>query len=182
MVCLTSGSRTELRCRSSSPPGWRSGTIARMKDRPLPSPEAAPDVFIGMLTAAGQGVSDLTAPQAWRHFGAFAQLPFDVPTRPGSEGFLYQYGTWNFTGQPLFYLDPVRQFAIPDEDEYLQFRCTLLFAPTPELDSLGSHEEWWWPEDGVPLSEWLTEVASRPEWAVLTAASPLDIEIGIEET
>jgi hypothetical protein len=153
-----------------------------MKDRPLPSPEAAPDVFIDMLTAARQGVSDLTAPEAWRHFGAFAQLPFDVAPGWESDGILYQYGTWNFTGQPLFYLDAVRQFAIPDEDEYLQFHCTLIFAPTPELESLGSHEEWWWPEDGVPLPEWSAVVASRPEWAVLTAASPIDIQIRIEKT
>jgi hypothetical protein len=79
-------------------------------------------------------------------------------------------------------LDFTRQFALPDDDEYLQFHCDLQFTATAELQALGSHDEWWWPDEERDLMAWARDVASRPEWALLVSRTPLTTEIYCEHT
>lgn len=44
---------------------------------------------------------------------------------------LFETGTFNFTGEPLFLISLVRQFP-NDEDEYCQIHIDVLYKPTKE--------------------------------------------------
>jgi hypothetical protein len=94
-----------------------------MNNPRLPSPTAAVDVFNAFVSDTGSEVSGLTATEAWEMLIRFAATPFELPDVDDADGLLYQFGTDSFTGEQRFHLDLVRQFAVPDEDEYLQFHC-----------------------------------------------------------
>jgi hypothetical protein len=149
---------------------------------PVAEPQQAPGVFTHMLGEAGLDVSTMRAAGAWAVFVTFARVPFAVPQLPDADGLLYQLGTYSFSGEPRFHLDFTRQFALPDDDEYLQFHCDLQFTATAELQALGSHDEWWWPDEERDLTAWAMDVASRPEWALLASRTPLTTEIYCEHT
>lgn len=153
-----------------------------MSDSALPSPEAAAEVFFAVLDEAGEHVSGLTATTALKHFGTFARQGFNVPPGPESDGLLFQFGTFSFTGERRFHLDLVRQFSGVDEDEYLQFHCDLRFTPSDELDALGRLEDWWWPEAGPTLDQWLEGIAGRPELRFLAAARPTFVAAWVDQT
>jgi hypothetical protein len=57
----------------------------------------------------------------------------------GSEfvGLLFQVGTFDFTGRPLFYFDPVCQFEFTDpngdHDHFEQLHCELTCSPDESL-------------------------------------------------
>ncbi len=95
---------------------------------------------------------------------------------------LYQYGVYSFRGPPRFEFSLVRQFRVNGSDEFLQFHCDLLFAPTQELAGLGTYDEWCFTDDDVPLEDWGAALARRPEWDVLRGVWPMDVNIHVEET
>lgn len=105
----------------------------------------------------------------------FAELPFAVPAIGDADGLLYQFGTYDFTGTPMFHLDLVRQFAAQGSDEYLQVHLELLFEPREDLSALGRHGEWFWSEESGQLGEWSYRVRRRPEWHVLNDRAPADV-------
>lgn len=153
-----------------------------MTERQL-APHAAPDVFRALVREAGLTDDALTPDAAWRLFTTtFAATRFSAPAVPDADSLLYQYGTYGFGAEPTFHFDFTRQFALHDSDEYLQFHCTFHYAPSAELSALGSHTEWWFRDDGTDLTAWAGLVRQRPEWAVVTAARPLRVEIDCGET
>ncbi len=125
--------------------------------------------------------ADLTASAALDSLIAFATVPFRVSRGPESDGLLYQYGTYTFTGEPRFHLDLTMQFAVAGEDEYLQFHCDVQFAPTRDLTELGQHSEWWFADVGL-LEEWASSVRARPEWPVLDALTPFTVQVSLDGT
>ncbi|MFG1620517.1 hypothetical protein [Kribbella sp. NPDC049227] len=124
----------------------------------------------------------MTAASAWSVFGAFGKIEFDVPREADSDGLLYQFGTYDFAGAPRFHFDLTRQFGLRDSDEYLQFHCDVQYLPSPALEALGSHTEWWFPGDGRQLPEWVAAVNQRPEWSVLESMHPTAVEVYCDET
>lgn len=45
---------------------------------------------------------------------------------------LYETGNYDFTGEKLFHFSLVRQFQFLDEDEYVQLRLDVTYAPSPK--------------------------------------------------
>lgn len=127
-------------------------------------------------------MESLTAATAWTLFGSFSGIEFDVPREPESDGLLYQFGVYDFSGESRFHFDLTRQFGLRDSDEYLQFHCDLRYLPAPPLRALGSHSEWWFPGDGRQLPEWVDVVNQRAEWIVLESARPTTVEVYCDET
>jgi hypothetical protein len=84
---------------------------------------------------ARHGVSDapVSAANAWAAFKDFGREVFG----PGSVGLLFQVGVYDFTGQPLFYFDPVCQFEQTDDegehDHFEQLHCELTCIPNETL-------------------------------------------------
>jgi hypothetical protein len=145
-------------------------------------PQDSPEVFRTLVRQAGLTLESLTAAHAWTLFASFSRVGFDVPKEPESDGLLYQFGIYDFSGEPRFHFDLTRQFCLRDSDEYLQVHCDLQYLPTPRLQALGSHTEWWFPEDGRHLLEWVDAVNQRPEWPVLESALPTAVEVYCHET
>ena len=56
------------------------------------------------------------------------------------DGILFETGTFDFTGEPLFYFSLVRQFPNEDE-EYYQIHLDILYTPT-ELTENYNQSEW----------------------------------------
>ena len=145
-------------------------------------PWDSPEVFRTLVRQAGLTIESLTAVSAWSVFSAFARIAFEVPHEAESDGLLYQFGIHDFSGEPRFHFDLTRQFGLPGSDEYLQFHCDVQYLPTPELQALGSHTEWWFPEDRSRQAEWVHLIDQRPEWTVLRSARPTAVEIHCDQT
>jgi hypothetical protein len=108
-------------------------------------------VFKRLAVEAGVDLSRATPVQAWDVFSRFSREGFRVPREPNADGLLYQYGTYDFGDGLWFRLDLTRQFAVRDEDEYLQFRCELRYEPLDVHVRLDRFDEWWWYDDPAPL-------------------------------
>jgi hypothetical protein len=154
-----------------------------MDEPRLPSPSEAVDVFTSLASDSGHEVARLTATSAWEVFIRFAAVPFQIPDVDDADGLLYGFGSHSFTGAQRFQLDLVRQFAVPDEDEYLQFDCEMTFALDSALTALGSYDQWWWfPADDQELDLWAAAISGRPEWHELARRQPLAVELSIDGT
>lgn len=73
---------------------------------------------------------------AWSAFKAYGREVFDSQ----EVGLLLQIGTYDFTGAPLFYFDPVCQFEITladgTHDHFEQLHCELTCPPVSELEGI----------------------------------------------
>ena len=73
---------------------------------------------------------------AWSAFKEFGREMFG----PDTVGLLFQVGTFDFTGRPLFYFDPVCQFEITDSDgehdHFEQLHCELTCVPDASLNGV----------------------------------------------
>jgi hypothetical protein len=138
--------------------------------------------FVPFARQAGLTVESLTAAKAWTLFASFGRVGFDVPKEPDSDGLLYPFGIYDFSGEPRFHLSLTRQFGLRGSDEYLQFHWDPQYLPSPRLHALGSHSEWWFPDDGRLLPEWIDAIGQRPEWPVLESALPTAVEVDCGET
>lgn len=135
-----------------------------------------------MAAERASPVRGMSAPTAWELFLDFAEVPFAVPAIGDADGLLYQFGTYEFTGTPMFHLDLVRQFAVLGSDEYVQAHLELLFEPGDDLIALGRHSEWFWPGNSGPLSDWSRHIRRRPEWLALNDRIPTDVLVYQDET
>lgn len=153
-----------------------------MFGRRQPKPKNAVTVFERFLAERKTSRDSLTAVAALEAWLAFERVIFRVSEESESDGFLYQYGTYRFTGEPRFHLDLTRQFALPGEDEYLQFHCDVQFAPRPELLALGAYNEWWFRDSGGDFAKWGSSLLARPEWSVLKERQPLTVELSLMGT
>lgn len=73
---------------------------------------------------------------AWSAFKAFGREVFG----PENVGLLFQVGTFDCTGTPRFYFDPVCQFEITDSggehDHFQQLHCELTCVPDASLSGV----------------------------------------------
>jgi hypothetical protein len=118
-----------------------------------------------------------------RAFGRFAVIRFAVPKGPDIDGLLFQYGTYSFTGRPMFTLDLLRQFELRDQrgeyEAYRQVGYELLLEPTDRLSGLGRWESWWFdrPDAEDDLESWLAEVRFNSVWTVARSEAANEIVI-----
>jgi hypothetical protein len=99
---------------------------------------------------------------AWDTFKRFSQEPVDGV----SEGFLWEIGCFNFTGESQFIINLVRQFTFSDGDEYdhlEQLSLKLFCAPTPQLQALKRAE---WSFNHVSPQHFFQFVESLPEFSI----------------
>jgi hypothetical protein len=132
-----------------------------------------PTRFRDLLRQAGLSADSLDPDSARRTFRRFA----DAPVLTASDGILYEFGTFTFGGERRFRVEFVRQFETRDEagehDRYVQFRCALEYEPSPDLELLGAHAEWWFRGEAEPLTSWMDRIEQRPEWNVERAHVPV---------
>ena len=127
-------------------------------DHALPEPNHAQERFEGFLSSRGVRLETTTA-----RSGVDSVLDFFRTQRfsfSGEDWLLFQYGTYDWGAGRFFEFDLTRQFAVDqddddstenapesDEDGYdgegmWQLSLTFKFAPTAELESLGSDNCW----------------------------------------
>lgn len=111
---------------------------------------------------------------AWSAFKAFGHEMFG---RNGV-GLLFQVGTFDFTGQPLFYFDPVCQFEVTDpdggHDHFEQLHCELTCTPD---ESLSGVEASLWSFDYATADAFFAAVEALPAFQL--AARRLDYHLSV---
>ncbi|MFG1805023.1 hypothetical protein [Streptomyces sp. NPDC049040] len=138
---------------------------AGMHDRPRV--EKALDVLRAELEVGRSTKTELTTRAAWRAFTRFARQRFAAAPTPDSDGLLFQYGTYAFSGRPKFTLDLVRQFDISDNEgeheHFVQVHCELRYECEPTLDALGSVNSWFFHGADGDLDEWFAAMEGHLE-------------------
>jgi hypothetical protein len=86
----------------------------------------------------------------------FSTVEFDVPDIADADGYLFQYGRVSWFPEPTFVLSIVRQLAVAEN--FVQVQFEFRYALDDELDTVGSHSEWWFPESGTSFDSWLSSV------------------------
>jgi len=135
--------------------------------RILPIAEAAPaaEALLADVAVGGSVPSRDALIEVIRRL---AQLDFETPDTPESDGFLFQYGIANWLPDPAFVVSFVRQFEIVDQqgehDHYSQLRLELRCATDQGLESLGSRTTWWFKGGPSSFSSWLSDAASDAVW------------------
>ena len=142
-------------------------------------------VFEELVRKGGDSIHALSSDLAFGYYTGFASVRFDTPGTPDSDGLLYQFGLFKFSGDERFHLDLVRQFEVLDGDEhdhYMQFHCELIFDPTPEMRTLGRFHDWYFYSGDSPgPAGWLASIRGRQEWTVLPRAQPLEVRVSQED-
>lgn len=109
----------------------------------------------------------------------FARQRFATAPTPDSDGLLFQYGTYAFSGRPMFTVDLTRQFDISDDggehDHYVQIHCELRYECEPALDALGRFNSWFFNDTGADLDEWAA--AMEGHLVQLLARVPSEIDV-----
>ena len=112
---------------------------------------------------------------AWSAFKEFGRETFG----PEHIGLLFQVGTYNFTGEPLFYFDPVCQFEISDSegehDHFEQLHCELTCVPD---DATSGVEASLWSFDYPTADAFFTAVEALP--AFQAAVRRVDYHVSVE--
>jgi hypothetical protein len=70
------------------------------------------------VTGPRDSQGELACPteRGWREPSIFCVLSWRPHVTPDSDGLLFQYGTYSFSGRPMFTVDVTRQFGISDDD------------------------------------------------------------------
>lgn len=116
---------------------------------------------------------------ALRVVQAFAEIPVAC----AEDAFLFQTGTYSFTGPELFSLHFTRQFTHEEEDgEYggmEQLHCVIYYEPTPELRALTCTL---WSSRCESLAEFFAQVDALPAFQIpVCDHTPLRAEIEQED-
>lgn len=150
---------------------------AGVHDRPRM--EQALDLLRAELEFGRSTKTELTTRAAWLAFTRFGRQRFATATTPDSNGLLFQYGTYTFSGRPMFTVDLTRQFDISDDDgehdHYVQVHCELRYECEPALDALGSFNSWFFHDTNADLDEWLAAMEGHLE--LLLARGPSEIDV-----
>lgn len=148
-----------------------------MHDRPRM--EEALDVLRAELEVGRSTKTELTTRATWLAFMRFARQRFATAPTPDSDGLLFQYGTYAFSGRPMFTVDLTRQFDISDDEgeheHYVQVHCGLRYECEPVLDALGSFDSWFFHDANADLDEWLAAMERQLE--LLLARRPSEIDV-----
>lgn len=147
-----------------------------MLDRPRV--EKALDVLHAELEG-GRAATELTTRAAWLAFMRFARQRFATAPTPDSDGLLFQYGTYAFSGRPMFMVDLTRQFDIGDDrgehDHYVQVHCELRYECEPVLDALGSFDSWFFYDANADLDEWFAAMERHLELVLARRPSGINV-------
>ncbi|MFE7672462.1 hypothetical protein ACFU5N_09600 [Streptomyces albidoflavus] len=131
------------------------------------------------LESSGHALTHLTTRDAWLAFLRFGQRRFDTASSPNSDGLLFQYGTYRFSGPPMFTLDLTRQFDISHEggehDHYVQIHCELLYAPDQRLRDLGCFTGWFFHDSDNHIDRWAEALNGHLE--PLSGHRPTEINV-----
>lgn len=119
-----------------------------------------------------QSASGLAAWSAFKDFGR------EIFASKGI-GLLFQVGTYDFTGRPLFYFDPVCQFEITNSDgehgHFEQLHCELTCVPD---DAVNGIEASLW-SFGYPTADaFFTAVEALPAFQI--AVRRLDYHLSVD--
>lgn len=114
-----------------------------------------------------------------RVFREFAQ----VPVACAEDLFLFQTGTYDFTGPELFAVDFTRQFSHENEDgEYAgmeQLHCVIYYEPTDELRALTRNL---WSSACDSVADFFARIVEMPEYRVpVERYTPLRAETDQED-
>lgn len=123
--------------------------------------------------------TELTTRAAWLAFKRFARQPIATAPTPDPDGLLFQYGTYAFSGRPMFTVDLTRQFDISDYGgehyHYVQIHCELRYECEPALDALGSFDSWFFHDAKADLDEWLAVMEGHLELLLARVPSEIDV-------
>ncbi|RFU39753.1 hypothetical protein DZF91_20800 [Actinomadura logoneensis] len=134
--------------------------------------EDAQPQLLACLLEEGQEPRRLEPRVAWRAFGRFMRHAVQAE----EDALLYEYGTFSFRGPRRFTLSFCRQFDVEEggEPALIQLRCEIEYEPTPALEALGAHNQWWSGAEGEPsLAAILDEIERRSEWEVIGGHRPV---------
>ncbi|MFF9908977.1 hypothetical protein [Streptomyces sp. NPDC013457] len=141
--------------------------------------EEALDVLRAELKVERSAKSKLTTRAAWLAFMRFARRRFATAPTPDSDGLLLQYGTYAFSGRPMFTMDLTRQFDISDDEgdheHYVQVHCELRYECDPVLDALGSFDSWFFHDADADLDEWFAAMERYLERVLARAPAEIDV-------
>jgi hypothetical protein len=116
-----------------------------------------------LLTLHGAAGPTVSASNAWAAFKAYGREVFG----PDNVGILFQVGVYDFSGQPLFYFDPVCQFEQTDDegehDHYEQLHCELTCTPTDALHKATTNL---WSFDFPTADAFFNAVEALPEFHI----------------
>ena len=119
--------------------------------------------LIALLHQLGVDHPPVSGADAWCAFKSFGREVFG----PQSIGLLFQVGTYDFTGKPLFYFDAVCQFEItaPDgeHDHFEQLHCELTCPPDRATSNL---EASLWSFDHPTADAFFAAVEALPAFQV----------------
>ena len=131
-----------------------------------------------LLAHHGAYETPVSAASAWAAFKDYGREVFG----PGSVGLLFQVGVYNFTGQPLFYFDPVCQFEQTDDegehDHYEQLHCELTCPPNELLISTSANL---WLFDYSTAEAFFAAVEALPEFQVAVQQSGYTVAVTHED-
>lgn len=148
-----------------------------MHDRPRI--EEALNVLRAELEVERSAKAELPTRAAWLAFVRFARQRFATAPAPDSDGLLFQYGTYAFSGRPMFTVDLTRQFDISDDDgehdHYIQIHYELRYECEPALDALGSFNSWFFHDADADLDEWLATMEGHLELLLARVPSEIDV-------
>ncbi|MFE7214950.1 hypothetical protein ACFY0A_45895 [Streptomyces sp. NPDC001698] len=126
-----------------------------------------PALLRAELAAGRSTATELTT---WLAFMRFGRQRFDTAAIPDSDGLLFQYGTYAFSGRPMFTVDLTRQFGISnvdgEHDHYVQVHCELRYEPEPALDARGRFDSWFFHDTDADLDQWFATVERHLELLV----------------
>ncbi|MFE4608857.1 hypothetical protein ACFRK5_10945 [Streptomyces niveus] len=141
--------------------------------------EEALDLLRAELEVGRSAKAELTTRAAWPAFTRFGRQRFATAPTPDSDGLLFQYGTYAFSGRPMFTVDLTRQFDISDgdgeHDRYVQVHCELRYECEPALDALGSFNSWFFHDADADLDEWLADMEVQLELLLVRGPSEVDV-------
>ncbi|MEV8345904.1 hypothetical protein [Streptomyces niveus] len=144
-----------------------------------PRVEEALDLLRGELEVGRSAKTELTTRAAWLAFMRFGRQRFATTPTPDSDGLLFQYGTYAFSGRPMFTVDLARQFDIIDDDgehdHYVQVHCELRYECEPALDALGGFNSWFFHDADADLDEWLADMEVHLELLLVHGPSEADV-------
>ncbi len=122
-----------------------------------------------LLRSAGVDPAAATLVATWSVFREFVHEPVETE----SDGVLVQGGVYDFYGPERYIFDFLRQVQEPGKDEYEQLHCEFEYEATPELRALGDFNEWWFPDQGRPLDDYLEDMRARPEFDAIARLTPI---------
>ncbi len=112
----------------------------------------------------------------WQKFKSFAQ---EVVEGEEEKAILFQCGTYNFTGEKLFYYDFVRQFADEEDGHIQQLHCEFVFEPIKELKILKA-TKWYFDTDGE-IEEFFNKIENLKQFKIPLNHTSLKFNVYQEE-